>query len=175
VWWQITTTQARISPFVEDRVEHEDVGQVHPAEIGVVQDDGVAGGDPAAPALLHRAHRLGDGAQVLGDGLGLGHHLALGVADGGRVVHHVFDDLGLGGADDGVGDLVDDRVHRVLDDGEGDRVEPVSIGPVSIGPVLSGGGVLRHGGPHAVSRSMAMQPASAARAVQPGGTTMVVS
>ena len=76
----------------------------------------------AAELRQHRRHRFGDGAQVLGDGLGLRHHLALGVAERGREVHHVLDDLRARDADHRVGHLVDDRVERALDDREGDGI-----------------------------------------------------
>ena len=70
---------------------------------------------------------------MLRDGLGLRDHLALRVADRRRVVHHVLDDLRARGADHRVGDLVDDRVHRVLDDGEGDGIAQAELAASGIG------------------------------------------
>ena len=58
----------------EDRHEHEDVRQMHAAMIGIVHDDDVALMQIALEFRQHRRHRLGDRAEMLGDGLGLRHH-----------------------------------------------------------------------------------------------------
>ena len=71
----------------------------------------------------HRGHGFGDGAQVLGDGLGLRHHLAVGGAQRGREIHHVLDDLRAGDAHHRVGHVVGDRIEPALDDGEGDGID----------------------------------------------------
>ncbi|MNV47803.1 hypothetical protein D3C71_1396800 [compost metagenome] len=142
--------------LIEEGHEHEDVGQVHAALVGVVDDHRVTGREAVAVARLHRGHGFGNGAQVQRDGLGLRDHLAVAVADRGRVVHDVLDDFRARGAQHGVGDFVHDGVHRVLDHGEGDRVD---------------------GRGHAACswRSMMMLPTASARALQCGGTTIVVS
>ena len=64
----------------ENRHEHEHVRQMHAAVIGIVHDDDIAVMQIAAEFRQDRVHRLGNGAKVLGDGLGLRHHLAVGRA-----------------------------------------------------------------------------------------------
>ncbi len=136
----------------EDRHEEEDIGDVHPALVGIVHGHHVAGPEIAGELGEHARHRVGDRAQVLGDGLGLRDHAAARVAEGGRVVHHVLDDLGARGADDGVGHLVDDRVERALHDGQRDGID------------------------HASSPSVISRLSTASRwTAAPGGTTTVES
>ena len=110
--------------LMEERHEHENIRQVHAALIGVVDDDRIAFGQVVAIARQHRGHGLGNGPQMQGDGLGLYHHAAMPVADGGRVVHHILDDLRARGAQHGVGHLIGNGVHGVFHHGKADRVEP---------------------------------------------------
>jgi hypothetical protein len=74
---------------------------------------------------------FGDGAQMLGDGLGLRHHLPVGGTQGGREIHHVLDDLRAGDAHHRVGHIVGDRIEAALDDGEGDGVD-VHLTPLQV-------------------------------------------
>ena len=107
---------------IKDRHEHENIRQMHPALIGIVQDHGIPGYKPVAILFEHDAHRLGHGTQMKCHRLCLGDHIAVRVADRGGVIHHVLDDLGTRRADDVIGHLVDDRVEAVFDHREGDRI-----------------------------------------------------
>ena len=142
--------------FIKERHEHEDIWQVHAALIGFVQDHGVAGDEVAAIAGEDLLHRLGNCTEVQRDRLGLRDHPALRIADGRGVIHDVLDDLGTRSAQHRVGDLIDDCIHRVLDDREGHGVN----------------GLAHAGSP---SISITMLPIESAQALAPGGTTIVVS
>ena len=149
---------------VEDRHEHENIGQVHTALIGIVEDHRIARDEAVAVKIQHNAHRLGHGAEMQRHGFRLGDHIALRVADGGRIIHHVLDDFRPRGADDVVGHFVHDRIEAVLDDGEGDRIDIARSAGIHIycSITLSGTSITR-------------LPQPSLRAVAPGGRTIVVS
>ena len=109
--------------FEEDRHEHEDIGQMHAAMIGVVHDDDVAVVQIALEFRQHRGHGFRDRAEMLGDGLGLRHHLAVAGAKGRGKIHHVLDDLGARDPHHRIGHVVGDRIEPALDDGKGDRID----------------------------------------------------
>ncbi len=140
----------------EDRLDHEDVGQVHAAVIGIVEDDDVAGMEVTGELRQHHRHRVGHGAEMQRHRLGLGDDAALRVAQGGRIIEHVANDRRAGGPHHRVRHLVDDRIERALDHREGDRIEIVAAGV-------------------AHRRSSRMLPSRSDRALQPGGTTTVLS
>ena len=136
------------APFAaeEDRHEHEDVGQMHAAMIGIVHDDDVAVVQIALELRQHRGHRLRDRAEMLGDGLGLRHHLAVAGAQRRREIHHVLDDLGARDADHRVGHVVGDRIEPALDDRKGDRIDLHASNSRTMQPIASlcDPGVRRH-------------------------------
>ena len=107
----------------KDRLEHEDVGQVHAAVIGVVEHDHVAGKHVIAEAFDDHVHRIGHRTEVQRDGLGLAEDAPLGVADRHGIIEHVAHDRRARRAHDGIGHVVDDGVEPRLDDGEGDGVD----------------------------------------------------
>ena len=107
----------------EDRLEHEDVGQVHAAGIGIVEDEDVAGPDAVGEAVDDDIHRVRHRAEMQRDGLGLAEDPAVAVAERRRIVEHVADDRRARGAHHRPGHVVDDGVERALDDREGDRVD----------------------------------------------------
>ena len=81
----------------EDGGDKGDVGQMGAAEVGVVEDDDIAGveGEAAEGGLYGGGH----GAKVHGDVSGLGHHLTLGVEQGAGEVEpllHVGREAGAG-------------------------------------------------------------------------------
>ena len=98
-WWKM-----RIG---EDGGDHGDVGEVGAAEVGVVEDDDVAGLE------WGEGHRggdaLGHGAEVDGDMRGLGDEAAVGVEDGAGVVAALLDVGRVRGAAEGDAHLVGDR------------------------------------------------------------------
>ena len=140
-------------PFAaeEDRHEHEDIRQMHAAVIGIVHDDDVAVVKIALEFRQHRRHGFRYRAEMLGDGLGLRHHLAVAGAKRRGEIHDVLDDLGARDPDHGVGHVVGDRIQPALDDRKGDRIYF-----------------------HA-SNSRTMQPIASLCALASGGTTMVAS
>src|SRR5260370_33805999 len=121
------------------------------AVIGIVHDDDVPIGKIALEFCQHRGHRFRYRAEMLRDGLGLRHHLAVAGAKGRGKVHDVLDDLGTRDPDHGVGHVVRDRIQTALDDRKGDRIDL-----------------------HA-SNSRTIQPIPSLCALASGGTTMVAS
>ena len=112
--------QVRLS--IENRHEHEDIGQMHPALVGIVQDHSIAGHETVAILFQDHAHSFGNRAEMQRNRLGLGNHISLRVADRGGVIHHILDDLGPRRADDIVSHFIDDRVEAVLDHCKRDRI-----------------------------------------------------
>src|SRR5665647_702927 len=88
---------------------------------------------------------------MLGNGLGLRHHLAVAGAKSGGKVHHVLDDLGARDPHHGIGHVVGDRIQPALNDRKGDRIDFHS------------------------SNSSTMQPMASLCTMASGGTTMVAS
>jgi hypothetical protein len=106
----------------EDRLEDEDVGQVHAAVVGVVQRQHVARGDVAGEMAQGRLQCHRNAAQMAGQAEALRHQTALGVTDRGAVVHDVLEHPGIGGAVDRQGHLVADGGDRVAEQFGGDRI-----------------------------------------------------
>ena len=109
------------------------IGEVGAAEIGVVVDEHVTGGD-LARNTENGADGVGHGAEVDGDVGTLGHHVAVDVENAARVVACQLEERGVsrlgehnlhlfGGGDEGV-----------FDDLEGDVVEAGCHGVCSFGP-----------------------------------------
>ena len=113
---------AQASPE-EDGLEHEDVGQVHAARIGIVEDHDIAGRQVFAEPVHDDLHGVGHRAKVQRHRLGLGEYPALAVADGDGIIQHVAHDRGTRGAHHRIGHVVYDRVEGILENGEGDRIE----------------------------------------------------
>ena len=107
----------------EDRLEDEDVRQVHAAVEGIVHDEDVARIDVVArSARMIDVERGRDRAQVPGQGQPLRHQPAVGVGEGGGEIHVVPQHAGIGGAADGQRHLVGDGEHGVLEQLEGDGI-----------------------------------------------------
>src|SRR5262249_31756836 len=107
---------------VEDRLQDEDVGQVHPALERVVQTIDIAGPYAIAEASERGPQRIGEGAEMPGHREPLGHRATLAVAERNRVVHAVLQNARIRGAIDRQGYFVGDREERVLEELESDRV-----------------------------------------------------
>src|SRR5262249_45243472 len=138
---------------VEDRHEHEDVGEGRAGVIGVVHDHGVALVEIVAELGEHGGDGFRYGAEVKRDGLGLRHHLSLGVTERRREIHHVLDDLRARDAHDGVGHVVDDGIEPALDYRERNGVDLHVLPPIST----------------------TMLPIASRETIASGGTTMVAS
>ena len=108
--------------LVVERLEEEDVGQVHAALEGVVHHEDVARLDVVAIFGDHDVERGRDRPQMAGQGQPLRDQLAGGVAERGRVVHVVLEHARVGRAEHGQRHLVGDREDRVPEQLEGDRV-----------------------------------------------------
>ena len=106
----------------EHRHEGSDVGQMAAAVIGIVHQDDVAGRD-VLEALLHRARRPGQRADVDRDVIGLRDQPALHVADRQREIAAGIEDLRIGGAQHRLAHLGHDRAQPMLDDGTRDGID----------------------------------------------------
>ncbi len=106
----------------EQRLEDEDVRQVHPAVIRVVVDQDVALGDVVAEMPQHRLQRDRDGTEMARECEPLRRQPALRVAQRGTVVHDVLQHAGIGGAVDGQHHLVAECGEGVAEQLFGDRV-----------------------------------------------------
>src|SRR5205085_1406853 len=73
-------------PLPEDGLDDKDVGDVHPAVEGVVEDKHIARVDVIAKLLKQCGDGERDRAEVERDGHTLGDHLALGVGQRGGIV-----------------------------------------------------------------------------------------
>ena len=101
----------------EDRLDDVDIGKVLATRaIGIVEDVDIVRIDSALVLVDQRPHRIVEAAEVQRGRQTLGECLALRIAEGGRVVHRVADDLGVASAHDDQGHFVRDGVERVLDD-----------------------------------------------------------
>ena len=108
-----------------DGLDDEDVGDVHPALEGVVEDEHVAGLHVVAVPGEQRLHRERHRAQVQGDGHSLRDHPAFAVAERRGVVQAVAHDRRVGGAVERDRHLVGGGGQRVLHDLARDRVYAV--------------------------------------------------
>ena len=106
----------------EQRLEDEDVRQVHPAVIRVVVDQDVALGDVVAEMPQHRLQRHRDRAEMPRQCEALCGQPALRVAQRGAVVHDVLQHPGIGGAVDRQHHLVAQRGDGVAEQLFGDRI-----------------------------------------------------
>src|SRR5262249_51369588 len=127
--------------------------EMHAAVIGVVHDHGIALVEIVAEFGEHGGDRFRYCAEVKRDGLGLRHHLPLGVAERRREIHHVLDDLRARDVHDRVGHIVNDGIEPTLDHREGNGVDLHVLPPISI----------------------TMLPIASRETVASGGTTMVAS
>jgi hypothetical protein len=119
VWWQ---TVREPHPFVVERLDNEDVRQVHAAVERIVHDEDVARRHVVAVVLHDRLHRGGHRAQVPRQRKPLRHQVAFGVGEPGRIVHIVLEHARIGRAKHGERHLVRDRENGVLEQLEFDRI-----------------------------------------------------
>ena len=115
--------------LVEDGLQDEHVGDVHPALERIVQAVDVARPHAVAEAGDRRRQRVGERGQMGGQGQALRDGPPLAVAEGGRVVHVVLEHAGVRRAQHGQGHLVGDRQQRVLEQLEPDRIARRAHGP----------------------------------------------
>ena len=136
----------------EDGRDHGDVGEVGAAEVGVVEDDDVAGRERGE---RHRGlDGRGHGAEVDGDVGGLGDEAAAAVEDGAGVVAPLLDVGRVRGAAEGDAHLVGDGGEEGVGDGE--------FGGVDAAPGHQ-------------ARSSTRFPIASTSPRQPGGTAVVES
>ena len=109
--------------FPEHGLGDEDVGDVHAAVEGVVENENIALLHLVAEAGKERLHCEGHRAEVQWDGDALGNHLAIGIAERGRVVETVADDGRVGGAVEGHSHFVGGSGEGVLHDLAGDGID----------------------------------------------------
>ena len=107
----------------EDRLEDEDVGQVHAAVEGIVQRVDVARPDRVAETGQHRRERGRHGAEMGGKREALGDHPTPLVEEAGRVVEVVAQHGGVGRAVDRERHLVGHGHERVSEQLELERVD----------------------------------------------------
>ena len=108
--------------FEIDRLEDEDVGQMHAAVEGIVQDVDIVRLHLVVVVAQNRRQRGGDRAQMLGQGEALGQHLPFAVAYRGGIVHAALQHAGICSPKNREGHLVGDRVGRVLEQLERKRI-----------------------------------------------------
>ena len=151
--------EAQQGVLVEGGHDHVDVGEMAPAEVGIVVDEDVAGleGGEGADDRLHRQRH---GAEMNGQIGPLRDHLAGHVEEAAGVVARHLEQRRVGGLGQHHLHLLGGAVERVLHD-----LERRGIGGGQRGHRLVSGGVW-------VRR---MKPPSSTRQYQPGGTTTVVS
>jgi len=88
---------------------------MHPTLKRVVQDEHVAGFDPAGEGLFDRRHRRRHRAEVTGQGQPLRHQFPRTVEHRGRVIHVVLQHTRIGRPEDRQRHLVGDRENRILE------------------------------------------------------------
>jgi hypothetical protein len=107
---------------------------MHPAVIGVVEDDHVTGMQVIAVVTLERFHRIRYGAEMQRHGFRLRQDSSLGVTHCRGVIEHVPDDGRARCAHHRIGHVVDDGLKRALEHREGNRIElRVVLGIVGLG------------------------------------------
>src|SRR5262249_53032994 len=143
----------------EDRLQHEDVGDVHAAFERIVEAVDVARLHAVAVACDRGGQGVGERGEVCGERQPLSDRAATAVAERGGVIHVVAQDPGVRRAQDGQRHLVGDRQQRVAEQLERDRI---SHG-------------FRHTTPPSGDSSMTMLPWASSAARAPGGTTQVAS
>ena len=130
-----TLRRAQGERIGEDGGDEGDVVEVGAAEVGVVEDDDVAGGE--VEALEGGGDGGGHGAEVDGDVGGLGDHVAVGVKEGAGVVLALLDVGGEAGAAEGDAHLLGHGGEEVLEDLEGYGVYghfPLAPGALGLDP-----------------------------------------
>ena len=115
-------------PVHEHRLEHEDVGQVHPALERVVEHEDVAFAHFVVVVGEHRGERGRHRAEVHGQREALRDHVPARVGHGRGEIHVVPQHPGVGGAAHGHRHLVRGREERVLEQLEIDRIDVVGHG-----------------------------------------------
>ena len=108
--------------LVKQRLEDEDVGQVHAAVERVVHDEDVAGRHVVPEVAHDRLHGGRHRAEMARQGQALGREPAVGVGEARRIVHVVLEHARIGRPEHGKRHLVGDREDRVLEQLERDRV-----------------------------------------------------
>ena len=91
--------------------------------VGIIEDIDVLGMDLALVLFDQGSHRVVEASEVQRGRQTLSERLAFRIAEGGRVVHRIADDLGVAGAHDDQGHFVRDRVERILDDFQEDWID----------------------------------------------------
>ena len=111
--------------FVIERLEDEDVRQVHAAVERVVHDEHVALRHVVAEVAHDRGERGRHRAEMPGQCQALRDKPPLGVGEAGRIIHVVLEHARIGRAEDRQRHVVGHREQRVLEELEGDRIETV--------------------------------------------------
>ncbi len=125
-------------PLVEHGGDERDVVQVHAAQVRVVDEDAVAGGQPLGPVGRDGLrHDVGERAQVRGLGEGLGDGAQVAVEERAGEVAAGLDVGRVGGAPERRPHLLGDGEERVADDLEPDGID--------VGGEGAGRGRSRHG------------------------------
>src|SRR6185295_5816076 len=76
----------------ENRLEHEDIGQMHSTVIGIVEDDHIPGKQIAFKAVYDHLYGMRHGTEMQSYCLGLRQDTTFTIADGDRVIEHIADD-----------------------------------------------------------------------------------
>ena len=146
VWWRTRPRMATRSPCCEYGQEHEHVGEVAAAGVGIVVDDHVPGLEIVAEIVETASQCRHRGAELGRQRQPLGHHLAVRVADGAREIHSILDQGRARGADHAHHDVVGDRRQPVLDElaAEGIYLHALSPAPIrAIRPTVADPGPAR--------------------------------
>jgi hypothetical protein len=106
----------------ENRLEDEDVGQVHPTFERVVHQEDIAGRHVAAEPLQDGLEGGRDRTQVTRQGQALRDQPPVAISERRRVVHVVLQNPRIGGPRDGQSHVVGDRQDGVLKEFERDRI-----------------------------------------------------
>ena len=101
--------------LVVERLEDEDVGQVHAAVERVVHDEDVARRHVVLEVTHDGVHGRRHRAEMAGQGEALRRELAVGIGEARRIVHVVLEHARVGGAEHRQRHLVGDREDRVLE------------------------------------------------------------
>jgi hypothetical protein len=105
-----------------ERLEDENVGQMHAAVERIVHDEHVAFRHVVAEVAHDRFQGGRHRAEMAGQRQALCGELAVGVGEARRVVHVVLEHAGVGGAKHGERHLVGDRENRILEQLQLDRI-----------------------------------------------------
>ena len=140
----------------EDRLEHENVREMHAARIRIIQNDDVARKQIAPEAIQNNVHCIRHCAEMQRHGLGLRENATLAIADRHRIVENIADNWRAGGPHDGVCHVIDDCIEARFDNSERDWIDAC----VHVRQPL---------------RLTTSPPARFGSMDAPGGTTMVVS